>query len=59
MQITNNKPDQIKTFFNLDLKMGRVGAVLISIGRLFQSLGAATANAQSPLDLSLVGSRNH
>ncbi len=34
--------------------MGRVGAVLISVGRLFQSLGAATANARSPLDLSLV-----
>ncbi len=34
--------------------MDSVGAVLISVGRLFQSLGAAMANARSPLDLSLV-----
>ncbi len=34
--------------------MDSLGAVLISEGRLFQSLGVATVNARSPLDLSLV-----
>ncbi len=38
--------------FNFDLKICNVGAVLIWIGNVFQSLGAAMAKARSPLDFN-------
>ncbi len=38
--------------FNFDLKISNVGAVLIWIGNVFQSLGAAMAKARSPLDFN-------
>ncbi len=41
-------------FFNLDLKIARVGAILIASGNLFHRFGPITTNARSPLYLDLV-----
>ncbi len=45
---------KLRIISHLDLKLDSLGEVLILIGRLFQHLGAAMANARSPLDFSLV-----
>jgi len=39
--------------FRIDLKFSRDDAFLISAGNLFDKVGAATLNTQSPYDLSL------
>ena len=44
----------VKKPFRRDLKFSRDDAFLISAGNLFHKVGAATLNAQSPYDFSLV-----
>ena len=51
-QSNHKKAKENRWVFSLDLKLEMEGAILVSSGREFHSLGPATEKARSPLRLS-------